>query len=47
MSMKITQDRMKISNQLSDNTFNIEIVDLYHEDGTSAGTEAIIKVITG
>ncbi len=44
MGMQITQDRMAMSNQISDKEYKVEILDLYNLDGTAAGTEAVITI---
>lgn len=44
MGMQITQDRMAISNQLSDDHIDVNILDLYAKDGQSIGTKVVITI---
>lgn len=39
MGMKITEDRLKILNEVNNSQLNVNITDLKNPDGTSAGTE--------
>lgn len=44
MGMRITKDRMSILNLVNNVNANIEIVDLFHENGEAAGTKINIEI---
>jgi LytS/YehU family sensor histidine kinase len=44
IGMQITQDRMKMINQLYNFHTSLEIIDLKNEDGSAAGTKVVIKI---
>lgn len=45
MGMQITQDRMAISNMLSNDQIEVEIIDLYDEDKNARGTKVVVKLL--
>lgn len=44
MGMKITEDRIEIINKLYDANTKVQVLDLYHPDGSPAGTKVVLTV---
>jgi hypothetical protein len=44
MGMKITEDRLKILNEVNNSQLNVSIIDLKNPDGSAAGTEVKLYI---